>query len=116
MVNDIARAYFEAPNSRTVAVEFPDEDKSDGQDMVDLLHKSLYGTRDAAINFQREIQRFMRCQGFIVGRYNCSTFHHPVKKLRVMVHGDDLQEVKSKVIGSGDDKETECRVLNRIIR
>ena len=69
MVNDIARAYFEAPISRTVAVELPDEDKSDGQDMVGLLQKSLYGTRDAAINFQREVQKFMRGHGFIVGRY-----------------------------------------------
>ena len=58
-----------------------------------------------------------------------------VKKLRVLVHGDDFKssgtrtslswfkaqlggrfEVKSKVIGSGDDEETECRVLNRIKR
>ena len=67
MVNGIARAYFEAPISRTVTVELPDEDKSDGQDMVGLLQKSLYGTRDAAINFQREVQKFMRGQGFIDG-------------------------------------------------
>ena len=103
--------------------------------MVGVLQKSLYGTCDAAINFQRKVQKFLRNQGFIVGRYNCSTFYHPVKKLRVMVHGDDFIssgtrtslscvkaqlggrfEVKSKVIGSGDDEETECRALNRIMR
>ena len=90
MVNDIARAYFEAPISRTVAVELPDEDKSDGHDLVGVLQKSLYGTRDAAIQFQRKVQKILRHQGFILGRYNCSTFYHPVKKLRVMVHGDHI--------------------------
>ena len=49
MVNDIARAFFEAPISRTVAVELPDEDKSDGKDMVGL-QKSLYGTLDVVLS------------------------------------------------------------------
>ena len=80
MVNDIAR--IEAPIRRTVAVELPDEDKSDDKDMVGLLQKSLYGTRDAAINFQRKVQKFMRSQGFSVGRYKCSFFIILARKKR----------------------------------
>ena len=34
MVNDVARAYFEAKVERSIAIELPDEDKAEGQDMV----------------------------------------------------------------------------------
>ena len=52
MTNDVARAFFEADATRQVCVELPEEDKMPNeQDMVGILHKSLYGTRDAALNF-----------------------------------------------------------------
>ena len=54
MLNDVARAYFEAPVKREICIELPEEDwaPEDGQeDLVGMLHKSLYGTRDAASNF-----------------------------------------------------------------
>ena len=61
MVNDVARTFFEAPTSREVAVELPVEDGGGpGSEMFGLLQKSLYGTRDAAANFQREVKKFMR--------------------------------------------------------
>ena len=57
MVNGVARAFFEAPNSRELAVQFPMEDGGGpGSEMVGLLQKSCYGTRDAAANFQREVK------------------------------------------------------------
>ena len=34
MVNDVARTYFEAKVERTIAIELPNEDKEEGQDMV----------------------------------------------------------------------------------
>ena len=56
MVNDVARAFFEAPIQRQVCVEIPQEDKEKyEEDCVGLLVKSLYGTRDAAMNFQKEV-------------------------------------------------------------
>ena len=54
MINDVARAFFEAKATRTICIELPEEDKGFGEeDMVGLLGKSLYGTRDAALNFQK---------------------------------------------------------------
>ena len=69
IVNDIARAFFEAPVQREIAVELPEEDGGGpGCPMVGLLQKSLYGTRDAAANFQKEIKKFMKDQGFSIGK------------------------------------------------
>ncbi len=54
MINDVARAFFEAKASRKVCIEFPDEDKTPEvvkNDDVGLLQTSRYGTRDAATNW-----------------------------------------------------------------
>ena len=70
MINDVARAFFEAPKTREVCVELPEEDKTEEdrkEDRIGLLQMSLYGTRDAAANFQKEVRRFMISQGFDVG-------------------------------------------------
>ena len=44
--------------------------------------------RDAAANFQKEIQKFMKGQGFLLGEYNASTYF-AVRGLKVMVHRDN---------------------------
>ena len=92
MVNDVARAFFEAPTKREICIELPEEDRSEEEDddMVGFLEMSLYGTRDAAANFQDEVKRFMCSIGYVQGRYNPCTFWHPEKELRTMVHGDDF--------------------------
>ena len=53
MVNDVARAFFEAKATRNICVELPDEARTEediAQDTVGHLQMSLYGTRDAAQN------------------------------------------------------------------
>ena len=46
MVNDVARAFFEAPVDRAIAVELSEEDGGGpGCPMVGLLQKSLYEPR-----------------------------------------------------------------------
>ena len=53
MVNDVARAFFEAPAMRNICIEIPKEDMSEADrrhDKVGHLRMSLYGTRDAAMN------------------------------------------------------------------
>ena len=63
MINDAARAFFEAKASRHVCVELPEEvqTQSDKEmDMVCLLQMSLYGTRDAANNWQNEVAKQMK--------------------------------------------------------
>ena len=60
MINDVARAFFEAKANRQVCVELPAEaltgNESNGE-WVAMLEKSLYGTRDAAFNFQRAVKK-----------------------------------------------------------
>ena len=70
-----------------------EEDKTDEDrenDMVGKLQMSLYGTRDAAANFQAEAKEFMRSIGFRQGKYNPCTFWHKERGLRTLVHGDDF--------------------------
>ena len=136
MVNDVARAFFEAPVTRDMCVEMPEEARAEGEgDMVALLKKSLYGTRDAAANFQSEVRKVMKSMGFRVGRYNVSTYYHRTKQLKTMVHGDDfvtsggrrevqwlkeqLQkrfEIKTTIVGRRNVEAKEVRVLNRVVR
>ena len=134
MINDVARAFFEAKATRKICVELPKEDlKSEDGDLVALLEKSLYGTRDAALNFQKEVKHLMMSIGFRNGQYSVSTYFHPERDIKTMVHGDDfvsvgdvedikwLQnkleerfELKTTVVGK--EEESEGRILNRIIR
>ena len=53
MVNDVVRAFFEAPMRRDICVELLAE-AGEGEDMVGHLIMSLYGTRVASANFQEE--------------------------------------------------------------
>ena len=71
MVNDVARAFFEAKAIRKLCVELPAEcAEGCGGHNVGLLRQSLYGTRDAAMNWQEEVAREMRGWGFSRGQYN----------------------------------------------
>ena len=138
MVNDVARAFFEAPVKRTVCVELPREALQGGgvdEDSVGLLQMSLYGTRDAAANFQAEVRKFMESCGFVQSRYSPSVYYHKERGLRTLVHGDDFMttgrrdhadwfkrrlearfEIKTKIIGLGEGEVAEERLLGRIIR
>lgn len=138
MINDVARAFFEALATRDICVELPDEGMTEDDkknDMVGKLMLSLYGTRDAAANFQTEVKTFMEAQGFRTGKYNPCTYYHPKKKLKTLVHGDDFTtvggrssarwfkekledrfEIKSQVVGRSTGEVREARVLNRIVR
>ena len=90
---DVRRAYFCAPSRRRVFVELPPEDYQAGDEhMCGLLQHSLYGTRDAAQNWEEELAstlsdlkltRGIACpcvwQGCIKGEHNVAT-----------VDGDDI--------------------------
>ena len=79
LIADVSRAFFEAPMHRNVAVELPDEaltKEEKDRDLVGILDMSLYGTRDAAINFQKEVGKLMKSLGYSTSKYNPSLFHH----------------------------------------
>ena len=52
MINDVSRAYFYAPATRSLFVELPNEDACAKPGEVCRLNVCLYGIRDAAKDWQ----------------------------------------------------------------
>ena len=50
----------------------------------------MYGTRDAAQNWELEYTEMMTEAGFRQGAYSACVFYHEEKNVRVVVHGDDF--------------------------
>jgi len=133
MFIDIKRAFFNAQARRPVYVQLPPEDEEEG--MCGRLLKSLYGTRDAARNWEEEYSGYLESIGFIRGISTPSVFYHETRELRVVVHGDDFTflgwkeqlnwvraemmkryEIKFELMGpaAGDNKSV--RILNRVLQ
>ena len=131
---DVRRASFHADARREVYVQLPEEDHEEG--MCGLLHKALYGTRDAPQNWEYSYSEFMTTgMGFQRGRYSSRVFYHPTREMRVVVHGDDFTvlgyeedlmwsrsgiqnrfECKLRgMLGPGLEDEKSIRILNRVI-
>ncbi len=130
---DIKRAYFHVKCIRDVYVDLPQQDQQEG--MCGKLEKAMYGTRDAAQNWEREYESTFTNLGFKQGRSSPCLFYHPERDIRVVVHGDDftfmgidsslkwitakLEEVYELKVRAtlgpdpGDDKSV--RILNRIV-
>ena len=140
LLADVSRAFFEADARREICVEIPAEDKRENQqeeeeeDLVGYLMKSLYGTRDAAANWQEEVAKAMRGWGFRRGVSNPCVYWHREQGLKALVHGDDFGAVgnragikwfkgklgerfgiKTTTVGMGPEEEREGRMLNRIV-
>ena len=135
MAIDVKRAYFYAPATRPLFVKIPKEDWEEGdEDKVAWLQLSLYGTRDAALNWTTTYTDFLVGMGFVKGRGCTCNFHHP-RGLVMTVHGDDFTsagstrdlawlkeqfeskfEITAKVLGPEAGQEREIRVLNRVLR
>ena len=56
---------------------------------------SLYGTRDAAMNWQEEVAKEMNKWGCRRGRYNPCIYWNEKTGLMTLVHGDDFVSVGS---------------------
>ena len=135
MVNDVARAYFNAPNLTPVFVELCDEDKQPGDEgMCGELLVSMYGTRPAASNWQKCYTDLLCGHGFRMTRANTCMFWHPDRDIALMVHGDDfitvademdLQwlrdifaskfEITTEIIGPEENDKKQLKVLNRFV-
>ena len=99
LVSDVSRAFFEAAARRKVAVILPDDALEPGEnkdDVVGVLKQSLFGTRDAAVNFQREVKAMMENAGLTQLNYNASLYCNSKTGVRVMVHGDDFVAVGAR--------------------
>ena len=138
MTNDVPRALFYAPvpPGQHIYVKLPEEDCQPGEEHLrGKLNFSMYGTRKAAINWQRHYTGVLEQLGLVAGKANCCTFHHAQKGIYTLVHGDDFLstwprssllwmkeaigkqlKLKSELIGPDPSDQKELKVLNRIIR
>ena len=86
---DVKRAHFCADATRELYVELPPE-SGHSSEYVGRLKKSMYGCRDAGMNWELTIAKVMTRLGFIQGKSSPCLYHHPSKNLKCVVHGDDF--------------------------
>jgi hypothetical protein len=129
----VRRAYFHAKAIRKVFVKLPYEDDEPG--MCGELIMAMYGTRDAAQNWEHEYSDFLTGIGFKAGKASPCVFWMESRNLRIVVHGDDFtvlghareldwfrQKIKERYevkirarIGSEIKDDKSVRILNRIV-
>ena len=86
---DVRRAHFYSPSRRKVFLELPEEAGTD-KSKVGRLLRSMYGCRDAGVNWEFAIGQVMIAIGFVQGRASPRIYRHLEKQLRVWAHGDDF--------------------------
>ena len=69
-------------------VELPQEDWEEGK--CAKLIKAMYGTRDAAQNWEQTYRKAHEEWGFQVGKASQRVMHHPQRGIRLVLHGDDF--------------------------
>ena len=80
MLKDVSRAFFNAKVTREVYVKLPPEDVLPGEEnMVGRLNLCLYGTRDAAMQWQECVAENLTSLGFQRSPAFPSLHHHPEK-------------------------------------
>ena len=90
MHNDVSRAYFHAPAVRNVFVEIAHEDREAGdENKCGWLNMSMYGTRDAASNWEGKYSTVLINAGFKRGESNPCVFRHDARDIDTLLHGDD---------------------------
>ena len=99
------------------------------------LMMSMYGTRDAALNWALEYGDTLKAAGYEQGKANPCLFYHHDLDVSVMVHGDDFvavgpdkhlenientlsekYKIKIEQLGYGGDSTREIRILNKVVR
>ena len=102
--------------------------------MCGLLQMSMYGTRDAAQNWEMKYTSVLKEMGFTQGRSNPCVFKGPRNRSWIVVHGDDFtvlaekeelvqifEEMSRKLIAKNrgilgpDGDNRSVRILNRIV-
>ena len=96
----------------------------------------MYGTRDAAANWERKYRSHLEKIGFTCGASTPCVFFHPQRLIRLVVHGDDFtflgceedmrwceSEMKKEydvkvrgLLGPDRSDDKSIRILNRCIR
>ena len=92
MINDVSRAFFYAPVQHDIYVELCEEaiECEEDRGKCGKLQMSMYGTKAAAQNWQKEVTETMVKVGFKVGKSSPVILNHSQKEIRTLVHGDDF--------------------------
>ena len=104
-------------------------------DVCGKLRVSMYGTRDAAANWESCYSDWLMALGFVKATSNGCIFYHQKYGIRIVVHGDDFLtagptsalkwlekemsnkfEAKHQYLGESSWMSKEIRVLNRDIK
>ena len=96
MFLDIKKAHFWAPARRRILIELPAE-LGVSRDYVGLLHRSLYGTRDAPSNWEMAIRDVMEKLEFEQGKSSPCLYFHQARNILCSVHGDDFMILSTHV-------------------
>ena len=136
MVLDFKRAFLYADIKREVFIELPDDDaRKAGGSNVGLLHKAMYGTRDAPSAWQKLVRESLESIGFEASKLvNCLYFSNTlgiwivahVDDFLVLGNVDNLMKLKKKlqerfevdgeVLGPVGAETQEVKFLGRTIR
>ena len=99
------------------------------------MNYSLYGTRDAARNWEEHYGEVLVSLGFRQGKSSPCIFYHPTRDIQTVVHGDDFTSLAEEchlkwmsaelskqfsikdrgILGPDEGDLKEIRLLNRII-
>ncbi len=135
-VIDVKRAFLHGTMERDLYIRLPPEDKYAQSGLyLGRLRKSLYGTRDAPLAWQKVVQGVMKELEFHSDVVAPGMYSHIRRDLRVITHVDDFlvsgsdadvrwliknlgerYEIKSEVFGFGANDQKEIRFLGRTIR
>ena len=135
MILDVRRAHFYAKALRKVFIRLPAEDpRAADPKMCGELLRSLYGTQDAAHNWENESATGLVEDGLRRGQASPCQYIDPLTGVRLLVHGDDFvavgrcgdldelegllrkrYECKVQRLGWRKGRSRQARVLGRII-
>ena len=136
---DIKKAYLYAKSTRETYIQLPPGDQTPG--MCGKLNVSLYGTRDAAYNWEQEYSSTLLGLGFTRGIASPCIFRHHDRNIDLVVHGDDFTALGTRdqiawlerglsakypikmrgimspnAVSGGEGDVEEITVLNRVLR
>ena len=134
MVLDVKCAFLCGTARRRVYIELPHTDPRYGDpNVVGVLKKSMYGTRDAPQIWGEHVRATLEELGYKQSAYQPSVYYHPEKELVIVVHVDDFlctgdaealeglytglsqkYELKRTILSLDDTRET--TYLNRTLR
>ena len=134
MVLDVKCAFLYGTARRRVYIELPHTDPRYGDpNVVGVLMKSMYGTRDAPQIWGEHVKATLEGLGYKQSAYQPSVYYHPEKELVIVVHVDDFlcagdaEALEELYVGLGQkydlkrtmlslDDEQETTYLNRKLR